>query len=204
VRIADEGDAGFSWISGSPAWQEKASHALLADGAVWLVDPIDFVGLDERVRALGEPRGVLQLFGAHGRDCAPVAARLGVPHLLTPTEAPGSPFALFPVPGIPGSHETALWWEARRTLVVAEAVGTAPYYSAPGQPVGVHPLLRVLRPPKVLLGYEPERLLVGHGAGLHENVEAALARAVHGSRRDLPRVLGRVLRRKTAAGAGVA
>ena len=200
MRISDESDAGFSWISGSPDWLERASHALAADGGVWLVDPVELAGLDERVRALGEPRAVLQLFGQHGRDCAAVAARLGVPLLVTPAEVPGSPFELVAVPGIPGWHETALWWPATKTLVVVEAVGTAPYFCVPGQPVGIHPVIRLFRPPKVVLGYEPERLLVGHGANLHENVPAALRRAVAGSRRDTPRVVKPILRRKHPVG----
>ena len=68
--FCDESDGGFGWISPEPAWMGRASHALAADGGVWLVDPVDFAGLDERVRSLGEPRAVLQLLGWHNRDCA--------------------------------------------------------------------------------------------------------------------------------------
>jgi hypothetical protein len=193
LRICDESEMGFGWISGPRDWMERASHALVMDGGVWLVDPVDFAGLDERVRAFGEPRAVLQLFGRHGRDCARIAARLGAAHLVTPAEVPGSPFELFRVPGGPGWHESALWWGARRTLVVGEAVGTARYYRAPGRPLGVHPLLRFLRRPAALLGREPEHILVGHGAGLHEDVPAALSEAVRHARRDLPRVVPRLL-----------
>ncbi len=181
---------------------KRASHALLADGGVWLVDPVDFPGLDERVAALGEPRSVLQLLDRHTRDCALVAARLEVPHLVTPSEVPGSPFTAFAVPAVPRWKETALWWEARRTLVVTEAVGTARYYRAPGRPVGINPVLRLFRPPTVLLGYEPEHLLVGHGAGVHDNVTAALAEAVRRSRRDLLRVAPRILGARRSAGSG--
>jgi hypothetical protein len=194
VRICDESETGFGWIAPTPSWLERASHALAADGGVWLVDPVDFAGLDERVAALGEPRAVLQLLGWHTRDCATVAARLGVPHLVTPAAVPGSPFTAFAVPGIPRWQETALWWPGRKTLVVSEAVGTARHYCAPGQPLGVHVFLRLPRPPVVLLGYEPEHLLVGHGAGLHGNAAPALEEAVRRSRRDflpvMPRVLG--------------
>jgi hypothetical protein len=198
VTICDEGDAGFGWISSRPPFMERASHALLDDGGVWLVDPVDFPGLDERIAALGEPHGVLQLLDRHTRDCAAVAARLGVPHLVTPSQVPGSPFTPFAVPAVPGWKETALWWEARRTLVVTEAVGTARYYRAPGRPLGVNPVLRLFRPPTVLLGYEPEHLLVGHGAGLHENAAAALEEAVQRSRRDLLRVVPSILGAKRA------
>src|SRR6187200_539447 len=100
VTIRDETDAGFGWIADAPAWMERASHALAADGRVWLVDPVDFTGLDERVAALGEPRAVLQLLGWHARDCGTVAARHGVPHLVLPVVVPDSPFQPFAVPGI--------------------------------------------------------------------------------------------------------
>ena len=92
---------------------------------------------------------------------------------------------------MPGWKETALWWPERRTLVVTEAIGTARYYCAPGQPVGVNPVLRVVRPPAALLRFAPEHLLVGHGAGLHENTAAALERPCGASRRDSPRVVPR-------------
>ena len=44
----------------------------------------------ERALTLGEPAGVLQLLDRHNRDCAALAARLGVPHLVAPTSLPGS------------------------------------------------------------------------------------------------------------------
>jgi hypothetical protein len=194
ATICDESDAGFGWISDEHGWMERASHALLTDRGVWLVDPVDLPELDTRVRGLGEPRGVLQLVGWHTRDCAAVAARLGVPHLVVPSQVPDSPFEPFRVPGIPGWREVALWWPETRTLVVGEAVGTVRYFRAPGRPLGVHPVLRLARPPKVLLDREPEHLLVGHGRGLHADVAAALADAVARSRRDFPAVVPRLLR----------
>ena len=111
---------------------ERASHALAADGGVWLVDPTDFPGLDERVASLGEPRAVLQLFDRHGRDCAAIAARLGVPLLDTPSRCPARRSRPCTCPAVPGWKETALWWPERRTLVVSEAVGTNRYYRRSG------------------------------------------------------------------------
>ena len=145
--FCDESDGGFGWISREPAWMARASHALAADGGVWLVDPVDFAGLDERVRSLGEPREVLQLLAWHHRDCASIAARLGVPCIVAPTEVPGSPFETIRIPGVPGWRETALWWPGRRTLIVSEAVGTVRYFRSPARALGVHPVLRLFRPP---------------------------------------------------------
>ena len=46
--------------------------------------------------ALGEPAGVVQLLDRHNRDCAAVAAELGVPHLVVPDAVPDSPFEAIP------------------------------------------------------------------------------------------------------------
>ena len=70
-----------------------------------------------------------------------------------------------------------------------EALGTAPYYVAPGEPLGVHPLLR-LTPPRALERRDPLRLLVGHGAPLAgPGTAEAVRRAVARSRREIPRWL---------------
>jgi hypothetical protein len=191
-RFPDETPAGFGWIAADPPWMERAAHALVADGGVWLVDPVDVPGLDDRVAAAGEPRGVLQLLDRHRRDGRAIAERLGVPLHVTPGALPGTPFEPIPVPA-PGWHETALWWAEQRVLVVAEALGTVRYYRAPGESLGVHPYLRIVGPPRVLLGFEPDLLLVGHGPRLGDGVPAAVARAVGRARRDLPRVLPRLL-----------
>jgi hypothetical protein len=89
-------------------------------------------------------------------------------------------------------REVALWWPARRVLVVAETLGTNPLMAPGSDPAGVHPMLR-LRPPRRLAGYEPEHLLVGHGAGVHGTRAAAAPRdALAHARSDLPRMLGRL------------
>ena len=177
----------------------RASCALATADGVWLVDPVDFADLDARVRGLGTPKGVIQLLDRHNRDSAEVAKRLGVPHLVTPLEIPGSPFELKAVPAMKGWREVALWWPETRTLVVAEAVGTVRYYCAPGRKLGVHPVLRIVSPPKVLLQFEPEHLLLGHGFGIHTGASAALHAAVPRARRELPSVLVRLATAKRHA-----
>jgi hypothetical protein len=146
----------------------------------------------DRALALGPPAGVIQLLDRHNRDCAPLAARLGVPHLRVPAAVAGSPFEVVPVLDVPGWREVALWWPEHRALVVAELIGTTPVHALGGGPAGMHPLLRPL-PPRALRGYEPEHLLVGHGRGVHGPAAAgALAAAYSRARSDLPRLLGRV------------
>lgn len=166
---------------------ERAFHALVDDGKVWLVDPLDGPEL-EAAAELGEPAGVLQLLDRHNRDCAEVAARLGVPHLKVPDAVPNSPFEAIAAVRMPRWRETALWWPQREALIVAEALAANPMHTG-GRRLGVHLFLRAW-PPQSLRGYRPQHLLLGHGPGIHDpeastELEAAYAR----SRRDLPRVL---------------
>lgn len=186
----DDFPFGFSWWPDEP--MTRTSHALDTGDGVWLVDPVDVPEAIERAVALGAPAGVLQLLDRHNRDCAEIAARLGVPHMRLPAAIPGSPFAIVPVLRIPRWHEIALWWPERRALVVAELIGTNSIYALGGGQAGVHPMLR-LPAPGTLRGYKPEHLLVGHGAGVHGPAAAeALAAAYSRARTDLPRLLGRL------------
>jgi hypothetical protein len=199
IAFCDETDFGFGWIAAEPPLLQRASHALAADGKVWLVDPVDGPGLEERVRALGEPAAVLQLVDRHPRDCAVLAKRLGVPHLRLPFGGvPGSPFEVRKVLNVPGWREVALWWEAERVLVCTEALGTVPYFRAPDELLGVHPFLRLYQPGglrDMARGLTPGHVLVGHGEGVHgEWVADALVQAVRGARRATPRWLLHQLR----------
>jgi hypothetical protein len=184
----DRGASGFSWIADEPA--TRTGHALAADGRVWLVDPLRFEPALDRALALGAPAAVLQLLDRHNRDCATLAAELGVPHLVAPDAVPESPFETIPLRRTKRWRETALWWPAERTLVVAEAIGTNRFFTAGRDPAAVHLLLRLSPPRHELGGLEPEHLLVGHGRGVH-GPEAAvtLRRALARSRAGLPRVL---------------
>jgi hypothetical protein len=182
----DEFDGGLSWVLDER--MQRSSHALVDEGRVWLVDPVDEPEAIERATALGTPAAVLQLLDRHNRDCAALAARFDVPHLVLPGAVADSPFETISVLDVPGWHETALWWPERRVLVVAELVGTNAYYAVGDGPVGIHPFLRAW-PPGSLRGMQPEDLLVGHGHGVHgPDVAPALERAFAHSRRDIPRL----------------
>ena len=190
-RFCDDlGEGGFGWIVEEA--MTRTSHALIADGRVWLVDPVDWPDAIERALALGEPAGVIQLLDRHNRDCRAIASRLGVPHLVVPDAVPDSPFAVVPLMGRRLWRESALWWPETRTLVVAEALATNRFYTAGKALIAVHVLLR-LRPPRKLGAFEPERILVGHGEGLAgSGTSAALSDALASSRRGLPGVLVRL------------
>ena len=186
----DDFGFGFSWYPEEA--MTRTAHALDTGDGVWLVDPVDVPEALERAAALGTPAGVVQLLDRHNRDCAAIAARLGVPHLRVPSAIPGAPFTVVPVLKVPRWHEVALWWPERRALVVAEAVGTNGMYRLGSASAGIHPLLRGL-PPGALRGYAPEHLLVGHGPGVHgPQAAAALEEAYARSRKDLPKLLTRV------------
>jgi hypothetical protein len=182
----DEYEFGFSWISDESI--TRTGHALDTGDGVFLVDPVDVPEAIERARALGPPAGVIQLLDRHNRDCATLAARLGVPHLRVPDSVPGSPFEVVQVLDLPRWSERALWWPERRALVVAEVLGTNHLYRLGDGSAGIHPLLRA-RPPGVLRHYQPEHLLVGHGPGVHgPAATAALEDAYDRSRKDLPKL----------------
>jgi hypothetical protein len=181
---------GFSWYPRGT--MTRTAHALDAGDGVWLVDPVDNPEALERAADLGPAAGVIQLLDRHDRDCAAIAARLGVPHLRLPAAVPGAPFAVVPVLTLPFWHEIALWWPEQGALVVAELIGTNAAFAVGDGRAGVHPLLRAA-PPGALRGYRPDHLLVGHGPGVHGPAAAeALAEAYARTRKDLPRLAGRL------------
>jgi hypothetical protein len=174
---------GLTWVVDDPLL--RASHALVHEGRVWFVDPVDAPEAMERAAALGEPAGVLQLFVAHPRDGETIAERLGVGLHVLPDVLPETPFSVLNLDLGPWK-ERALWWPERKGLVVAESIGTATHYAVGRGPAGTH-FLRRLLPPTRLKPFLPEHLLVGHGPPVHgSDASAALLDAINRSRRELP------------------
>ena len=192
IRFVDEIDDGFGWIETERLY--RTSHALAVDGRVWLIDPIDGDGVEERVRALGEPAGVIQLIDRHNRDSAALAERLGVPLHVVPSSLPATPFRFLPVLRSRWWKEVALWWPERRILVCADALGTHPFFRVGDELAGLHPFFRLKRP-RALLGLDVAHLLVGHGEGIHgEAAAAAVEQALRTGRRRFPRWLAGIPR----------
>ena len=176
VRFVDEMECGFGWIAAEPPILERASHVLVDEGKVWLVDPIDGDDVEERIRAAGRPVGILQLVDRHERDSAAFAERFGVPVHQTPfSGVAGAPFQVIPLVRRRFWSEVALWFAAERILVCGDALGTAAYYRAGDERLAVNPALRVL-PPRQLGDLEPRHVLVGHGEGIHGDDAAAYVR----------------------------
>ncbi len=196
TRICDDrGEHGFSWIVDEP--MTRTSHALAAGGRVWLVDPVRDETALERAARLGDLQAVLQLLDRHNRDCASLAQELGVPHVVVPSKLERTPFEVVPVRRSRRWNEIALWWPDERTLVVAEAIGTNPFFAG-REPAGVHLLMRLSPPRAALESFAPDHLLVGHGEGIHgpqatEALRRALATSQRGLLGLLPRIPGFVL-----------
>lgn len=203
-REIDTFDGGFGWMAYPDEGMQRASHGLVVDGEVWLIDPVDAEGLDEYVADYGEVAGVVVLLDRHKRDAAEIARRhdvpVHVPHPLEDTatdlDAPTTRFrhdlgdthyAAYPVVDRFVWHEAALYSEETGVLVVPEALGTAPFFRTGDERLGVHVGLR-LKPPKSLARLSPERVLVGHGEGVHEDAATALEDAVRGARSGAPRL----------------
>jgi len=129
---------------------------------------------------------VIQLLDRHNRDCASIAGRLGVQHVAVP-RAPMPPFRFIPI----NRHEVALWLGDDRILVCGDALGTARYFLAGEERLGVHPLLR-LRPPQ--LDVHPDVILCGHGPGIFGGADAALHEALRTSRRRIPQQVASAVR----------
>jgi hypothetical protein len=186
IRSCDEFDGGFGWLVEDERIQ-RCSHSLVTDGRVWVIDPVDGEGIEERIRAAGAPAGVLQLLDRHNRDCRVLADRLGVPlHVLPGEEI--APFEFLRVIDARSWKEVALWWPERRVLVVAEAVGSGPF-AARGERLGVHPMLRLTPPKRQLGALEPDVVLCGHGVGVLADAAPSLHEALRTSRRGIPRLV---------------
>jgi hypothetical protein len=180
---------GLTWVEQSG--MARAAHALVDDRRVWLIDPYEDAQALAAVAELGAPAGVLQLLDRHNRDCEAIAERLGVSLLRLPTNTVGAPLEAISLISNFAWHEVALWWPAKRALVVAEALGTAPAFAL-GRRVGVHPMLRLTPPSKQLERFAPQYLLVGHGEAVESDADQAIHEALTHSRRDLPRLLASV------------
>ena len=191
----DEFEHGFGWRE--EGFLERTSHALVADGGCWLVDPLADEAFEERVRASGRPAGVIQLLDRHKRDCAEVAARLGVPlHVVPFGGVAGSPFTFVRVTRVPRWREVALWWPEAQVAVFADAIGTASYFRARGERLAVHPFLRLLPPRAMASWLAPRHVLCGHGEGIHGDEAAArLEEALATARRRIPHWLSSQVKR---------
>jgi hypothetical protein len=209
-REIDRWEGGVGWIAYPDEAMQRASHALVDGGDVWVVDPVDYEGLDEFLTAEGDVAGVVILLDRHKRDCAAVARRHDVPvyvpdwmdDVARELDASverfrgrlgDSEYRLHKLLDNPFWKEGALYGPESGTLVVPEAVGTSGYFRTSDERLGIHPALR-MTPPRKLRRFSPDRILVGHGEGVLDDAAGALADALSGARRRAPRLYAKTLR----------
>lgn len=199
LRSIDRHEAGVGWIAYPDETMQRASHAVRGADGLWLLDPVDCAGLDELIDSVdAEPAGVVVCLARHERDAASVARRqdvpVFVPEWMTRVTVRGVERRTFGDrladdvrairvrdSTVPPWQEVALLFEESGTLYVPEAVGASDYMVTGRERLGVHPMLRLF-PPEVLRGLDPDRIVVGHGEGVHENAGRELTRALDGSR----------------------
>jgi len=194
-------------FEGTSGGADSGGQDVVSDADVWVVDPVDVNGLDEMLAELGRVRGVVLLLDRHTRDSAAVANRHDVPvwipeffdgvagELEAPVERfrhdlADSGFAVHEVIDSRFWQEALLFDRERGIMAVPEAVGTAEYFLAGDERLGVHPMLR-LKPPSGLMRLDPEHVLVGHGEGIHSNATDALEDAIQGSQSRTPALVAK-------------
>ncbi|MFB6141977.1 MAG: hypothetical protein ABEJ30_01390 [Halorientalis sp.] len=209
-REIDRREGGVGWIAHPEEGLERASHAVAVDGDVWVADPLDVPGLDDLLAEYGGVAGVVTLLDRHRRDAAAVATRHDVPvhvpewmdgvagDLDAPVERVHRELGDSGI-GVHRLVDNRFWQEAllavepRNEVLVPEAVGTASHYRTGAERLGVHPFLR-LTPPTRLGRFDPDRLLLGHGAGIATDAGDALEEAVSKARTRAPALTVKLLR----------
>jgi hypothetical protein len=209
----DRFDGGVGWIAYPEETMQRASHALATDEGLWLVDPVDAPALDSLLAEFGEVAGIAVCLDRHKRDAAAIASRHGV-SVHVPTwmdgvagklDAPVERFAgelgdsgyesfVIRDSSVPPWQEAGLYNPETGTLVVPESVGTAAYFLAADERLGVHPMLRLMPPRAALSDVRPERILVGHGAGILSEASGALSAALSSSKRNALSLYGQTLK----------
>ena len=167
---------------------QRAMHALRDGERTWLIDPFHAAEFRDALGELPPLAGVIQLLDRHNRDCTEIASSLDLPLHRVPSAVPDSGLQVVPVVSQRFWREVALWAAGSRTLVIAEAIGTAPMFALDRR-AGVHPMLRMVPPRKAFAGCTPEALLVGHGPALPSGATEALTAALSAARADLPKLV---------------
>jgi len=201
--VVDRWADGFGWQAHPDEPAARTSHAIRdAKGGVWLVDPLDAPGLDDRIADLGPVAGVAVLSNWHTRDAGVLAERHGVPvsipswmdrvpnlvdapiERFDPTSGPAG-FRVERVGPLPGWREAAAYRERDGTLYTPDLLTTARLVGE--ERVGLTLAARPFPPRALLADLDPERILVGHGHGVFADADAALADCLAAARRRLPR-----------------
>lgn len=211
TEFIDEWSGGGGWIAYPEELNQRASHVLRTEAGAWVVDPVDFDGLDDYLAEYGDLAGVVVLLNRHKRDAATIATRHDVPVYLPRSLAPirdafDAPVDLFDeqlpetayrtIPLVDNRfwREVALYNDADGTLLVPEALATVDGFRAAGERIGVNLGLRLFPPRSTLGDLAPDRILVGHGPGVSTDASAALDDALAGARTRFPHAVVSLVR----------
>lgn len=207
-REVDRWEGGVGWMAHPNEIMQRTSHALATDDGVLIVDPVDADGIDDLIAELGNPAGVVILSGFHKRDAEKFAHRYDVPiYLPDQMERIGSDFDAATervslgdslggydlINVYDGRVLGENWYECAlydgTTLQIGCSIGSAPFQRVKNERLGMA-LIRRHDPTRENLEHvEPDRVLSGHGAGVHEHAAEALARALENARSRYLRAL---------------
>lgn len=194
---------GFGWQAHPGEFGRRTSHAVETGEGVWLLDPLDAPGIEERIRELGEVVGVAVCSDYHARDAdrfadrydVPVAAPAWLSRVEARIEAPLqrvegelAGFELRRLRPLRAWRETVLYRERDGTLYVPDFLSTHGKFTVGEERLGM-PTFSRLSPPRETLDCAPERILCGHGEGVFGDATDALAGTLSGARRRFPRAL---------------
>lgn len=201
VSVIERWENGLTWMAHPDAQMQRESHALVADGDVWLVDPLDGGDLDEQLYGVGRVAGVVVLGSEHHRHADRLAARHDVSiHLPEWFEPDAKAFDADVIEFTDALADTGVeaikleegfWQEAglhhpdRRTLAVSDTFMTALFSSQAGR-VELFPPTRFDPPTDALADLAVDRLLVGHGQPVFEDARARMDRALAMEYRSTP------------------
>jgi hypothetical protein len=199
--VDDDGPA-FGWQAHPDEDGRRTSHAVVADGEVWLLDPLDAPGLDERLAESGPVAGVVVCSNWHARDAGRLAERHGVavhaPRWLSRVEelvdAPIrrfddriAGFEVLRVDPLPGWQEAQLYRPRDGTLYSPDVLSRL--HATAGERIGLVLPCRANPPRERLGGREVERIRCGHGRGVDCDAGMALRTALDGAQVRLPRAI---------------
>lgn len=206
LHVIDQWNDGFGWLAHPDEDGARASHAIKSDDGVWVIDPIDAPGLDDRLTELGDVAGVAVLCSYHARDAGRIARRhdvsVHVPDWMNRVadrvDAPVTEYeSTLGDSGfeIRRAEPLSMWQEAiayradDRTLIVPDLLGSGPGYTVGDERIGIVLSHRLVPPRDLLADVNPDRVLFGHGKGVFEDANAALDDVLAGARIRFPRAL---------------
>lgn len=202
----DRWSGGVGWLAHPDETGERASHAIVTDDGLWLVDPVDAEGVDGLLTEYGDVAGVAVLSNYHARDAdafanrhdvsvhvprgmARVEERVDAPVERTDAVLGSAGFDTVAVEPLSLYEAVVAYRPADGTLIVPDLLSSGSGYPVGDERVGVMLGSRLFPPREVFADVEPERILFGHGRGVFGAADEALDDALDGARRRLPRAL---------------